>query len=78
MLTPLVGTLTHFCNPARVGLGLFREPNGRVESYLAVVSAGLNTFCERAEMAHANSYSVQSKIIFIINFLVIHHEGNWQ
>ena len=61
----MVGTLTHFCNPAREGLGLFLDPSGRVESDLAMVSAGLNTFWEIAEMAHAHSSTVQSKNDFI-------------
>jgi len=41
---PFVGTLTHFYKPVLEGLGLFLDPSGAAALYLAVVSAGLNTF----------------------------------
>ncbi len=68
---PFVGTLTHFCKPVMAGFGLFLDPNGFVESYQAVVSAGLNTFWEKAGIAHTVSNTVQIKIVFIINFYAI-------
>lgn len=76
MLIPLVGTLTHFCRPALVGFGLFLEPSGAVESYLAVVSAGLNTFCDTAGNAAAKIRVIQNKLVLIIvDVLEIHSSG---
>ena len=76
VLIPLVGTLTHFCKPINEGLGLFLEPRGRVKSYLAVVSAGLNTFCETAGNAAAKIRVIQNKLVLIIvDVLEIHSSG---
>ena len=65
----MVGTLTHFCKPDLAGLGLFLDPRGAAASYLAVVSAGLNTFWETEGRAQTKNNVVQNKIVFIMNVL---------